>query len=122
MRAGSIILLIIILAACSSSPVPKGILPPNRMQKIVYDLIRIDEFMNNFVTKDSAVDLKKKRSSLYDQVFKVNNTNRKEFYSSYKYYQEHPNVQKELFDSLHESLHRKLEVGKVKPANPAAIK
>lgn len=122
MRIRPIVLLVVILAGCSSGPVPRGVLPPDRMQKIVYDLIRIDEFMNNFVIKDSAIDAKKKRSSLYDEVFKVNNTNRKEFYSSYKYYQEHPDVQKEVFDSLHESLNRKVEVGRMKPGNPVPVK
>lgn len=111
-----IIPVLIILNACSSSPVPKGILPPQRMQKIVYDLIRIDEFINNFVVKDSTVDMKKKRSILYEQAFRVNNTTRKEFYSSYKYYQQHPSIQKALFDSLYEDLNRKK--ADVREANP----
>ena len=106
-KFAGIISFAILFIACSSSPVPKGILPPERMQKVVYDLIRVDEFVNSFVVKDSTVDIKKKRSSLYEQVFKVNNTNRKEFYSSYRYYQQHPSIQKALFDSLHESLSRK---------------
>ena len=118
MRKFAIISIFILFNACSSSPVPRGVLPPETMQKVVYDLIRIDEFVNNYVIKDSAVDIKKKRSSLYEQVFKVNNTNRKEFYSSYKYYQQHPVIQKALFDSLHESLSRKkVEVEKAKPVN-----
>lgn len=107
MKLCLIISLLLVLNGCSSSPVPKGVLPPVRMQKIMYDLMRIDELINNFVVKDSGIDIKKKRSTLYEQVFKVNNTNRKDFYSSYKYYQQHPDLQKEVFDSLHESLNRK---------------
>jgi hypothetical protein len=107
MRRPAIILLLIFFSACSSSPVPHEILQPERMQKVVYDLIRIDEFINNFVLKDSTVDIKKKRSTLYEQVFKVNHTTRKEFYTSYKYYQQHPDIQKGLFDSLYENLNRK---------------
>lgn len=107
MKLCLIISLLLVLNGCSSSPVPKGVLPPARMQKIMYDLMRIDEFINNFVVRDSGIDIKKKRSTLYEQVFKVNNTNRKDFYSSYKYYQQHPDLQKEVFDSLHESLNRK---------------
>lgn len=107
MRGFLIISVLVLFYACSSSPVPGGILPPKRMQLVVYDLIRVDEFINNFVAKDSAADIKKKRSSLYEQVFRVHNTNRKEFYSSYKYYQQHPDIQKGLFDSLFESLNRK---------------
>lgn len=117
MRQWPIVFLLLILAACSSSPVPRGILPPDKMQKVVYDLIRIDEFLNNFVFKDTTIDIKKKRSTLYEQAFKVHNTTRKQFYSSYKYYQEHPDLQKDLFDSLHESLNRKAEVGRMKPGN-----
>ncbi|MCW3106095.1 MAG: hypothetical protein JWQ09_601 [Segetibacter sp.] len=121
MRRLAIISLLIIFNACSLSPVPKGILEPEKMQKVVYDLIRIDEFINNFVIKDSTIDIKKKRSTLYEQVFKVNNTTRKEFYASYKYYQRHPDVQKGLFDSLYENLNRKkVEVGKDKPGKPGS--
>ncbi len=107
MRSYVIILLLTILNACSSSPVPRHLLQPEKMQKVVYDLIRVDEFINNFVLKDSTVNIKNKRSILYEQVFKVNNTTRKEFYTSYKYYQQHPDIQKGLFDSLYESLNRK---------------
>lgn len=119
MRIISIICLLFIFIACSSSPVPKGVLPPEKMQKVVSDIIRIDEFINNFVVKDSTVDIKKKRSTLYEQVFKVNGTSRKEFYTSYTYYQQHPDLQKGLFDSLYENLNKKkIEVVKPKPVKP----
>jgi len=106
MRISSILLILLLFIACSSSPVPKGVLKPKEMEKVVYDLIRADEFINNFLIKDSTVDIKKKRSVLYEQVFKVHNTTRKEFYSSYKYYQSHPDIQKGLFDSMYESINR----------------
>jgi hypothetical protein len=116
MRKVVIVSLLFISIGCTSSPVPKNIIPPERMQKMVYDLIRIDEFVNNFVIKDSAVDIKKKRSMLYEQVFKVNKTSRKEFYLSYKYYQQHPDIQKGLYDSLYEKINRqKVEESKPKP-------
>lgn len=116
MRRLLIIFLLILLYACSSSPVPNSILQPEKMQKVVYDLIRIDEFLNNFASKDSTTNIKTKRSTLYEQVFKVNNTTRKEFYLSYKYYQQHPDIQKGLYDSLVVRLNRKKEeVGKIKP-------
>lgn len=115
MRILLLIFIPIVFNACSFSPVPKGILPPDKMQKVVYDLIRIDEFISNFVVKDSTVDIKKKRSILYEQVFKVHNTTRKEFYASYKYYQQHPDIQKGLFDSLYEDINRnRNEVGRTK--------
>ncbi|MDB5247930.1 MAG: hypothetical protein JWQ40_2324 [Segetibacter sp.] len=107
-----------VFIACSSSPVPKGILPPERMQKVVYDIMQVDEFMNNYVYKDTSIDLTKKRSILYKQVFKVHNTSRKEFYTSYKYYQQRPDIQKALFDSLYQWANRKKEDRVVKPLKP----
>jgi hypothetical protein len=118
MRIFSVTFFLIIFIACSSGPVPKSILPRERIQQIVYDLIRVDEFLNNFVIKDSTVDLKKKRSVLYEQVFKVHKATRRQFYSSYKYYQQHPNLQKELFDSLQQSVTRKVELDKARNAKP----
>lgn len=100
MKIGIIILLGFLFFSCSSGSVPRGILPPEKMEKVVYDLMQIDEYLNTFVIKDSSVNIKEKRSIFYDQVFNLNNTSRKDFYSSYKYYQQHPDKQKILFDSL----------------------
>jgi hypothetical protein len=106
MRRAIVFLVVVIFSACSSGPVRKDILRPDRMQKVMYDLIRADEFINNFVRKDSTADLMQKRSVLYEEAFKANNTTRKEFYSSYTYYQQHPDVQKILFDSLYSTINR----------------
>ena len=89
-----------IFFGCSPNPVPKGILGLDKMEQVVYDLIQVDEYMNNFIVRDSSVNMKEKRSILYEQVFKLHNTTRKEFFTSYKYYQKHPDMQKVLFDSL----------------------
>lgn len=100
MRKVVYICLSLILLACSQRPVPKGVLASDKMEKVVYDILKVDEYLNNFALKDTTVSIKKKRSIFYEQVFKLHNTNRKEFYSSYKYYQQHPDIQKILFDSL----------------------
>ena len=95
-----VVLLLLFLAACSSSPVPGGILPPNKMYPAVKDIMEVDEFINGYVMKDSAINIKEKRSSLYEQVFALHQTDRKQFFTSYTYYQQHPPLLKQLFDSL----------------------
>ena len=101
------LLLFFVFIGCSSSPVPKGIIPPQQMQKVVYDIMQVDEFINNYLYRDTSIDIKKKRSIYYEQVFKLHNTTRKEFYTSYKYYQQQPDIQKTLFDSLNQMANRK---------------
>lgn len=112
------IILLFFFISCSNRPVPKGILAPDSMEKIVYDLLRADEYVNSFVIRDTTQNLKKKRSIIYEQVFKLHNTTRKEFYTSYKYYQQHPDIQKALFDSLLATVNRE----KVEPPHSSPIK
>ncbi len=107
MRIAAILFLLVMLAACSSRPVPKEILLPEKMQKIVFDLIRADEFINNYVMKDSTINIKIRRIELYEQVFTIHHTNREEFFKSYKYYEQHPEKHKVLFDSLYALANRK---------------
>ena len=102
--------------SCSGSTVPKGILSVNEMEKVIADLLKIDDYVNNYVSKDTAVNLKKKRSIFYEQVFKLHNTDRKKFYTSFKYYQQHPDIQKILFDSVLAVIDRgKKEIYQVRP-------
>lgn len=117
------ICLIFIFIGCSKSPVPKDILAVDKMQKVVYELMQVDEYLNSSVTEDTAVGIKMKRSIYYDQVFKSNSTNRKEFYTSYKYYQQHPDMQKILFDSLSAKTgRRKVLPVKIPPIKPLKVK
>jgi hypothetical protein len=107
MKIAAILLLLVMLAACSSRPVPKEVLLPDRMQKIIFDLIRADEFINSYVIRDSTINIKIRRIELYNQVFTIHKTNREEFYKSYKYYEQHPEIHKVLFDSLYAFSNRK---------------
>ena len=113
------VLLLLFLVACSYSPVPGGILPPNKMYSAVKDIMEVDEFINGYVMKDSAINLKERRSSLYEQVFALHQTDRKQFFTSYTYYQQHPPLLKQLFDSLAVGLKKaefkKAEIKKVQP-------
>jgi hypothetical protein len=119
MKAVSFLLIVFILTACSSSPVPKGILPPTQMQEVVFDLIKADEFINNFAVKDTNINIRTKRISLYEQVFNIHKTNKQDFYKSYRYYQQHPDKNKILFDTLHSVANRKkIEESKPKFAKP----
>lgn len=123
MKIAVCICLVFTFIGCSKSPVPKDILALDKMQKLVYELMQVDEYLNSFVTKDSAIGIKMRRSIYYDQVFKLNNTYRKEFYTSYKYYQQHPDMQKVLFDSLSAKTgRRKILPVKIPPIKPSKIK
>ena len=123
MRRAAFICLLFVFTGCSRHPVPKGILAPDEMKKVVYDILKADEYVNNFISKDTAVNIKTKRSIVYEQVFALHNTNRKEFFTSYKYYQQHPDIQKALFDSLLATANReKSVIPSILPVKPVKLK
>lgn len=77
-----------------------AIIPEQKMAKVLWDIIQVDEFSNVYLVNDSLRDAKKERMKLYKQVFRLHNVSEKDFFSSYKYYVDRPDVMKELFDTL----------------------
>jgi hypothetical protein len=100
MRIVAVVLSLVVFTACSSRPVPEGVLAPDQMRPIVYDLIRSDELVNNFLLRDTSLEADEQHIKMYEQVFKIHKTSRDEFYKSLRYYQAHPDVNKLLLDSL----------------------
>jgi Domain of unknown function (DUF4296) len=94
------LLLCTLLVACTNSNgLPSNTIPPKQMKLIVWDLMRADEVINNYYTSDTLAG-KQKRLELYSQAFKLHNITKDEFYKSYTAYQQHPDIQKDLFDSV----------------------
>lgn len=87
------------LLACSDSGVPKGILPKEKMQEVLWDLIRAGEFVEGYI-KDTGRLKTNAALDWYDRVYKLHNTTEAEFKKSYAYYQQHPLLMKEMLDSL----------------------
>ena len=87
--------------ACSSGSLPDGVLPPDKMMPIVYDLIKADEYVNGYLLSDSAAQPNETYTRMHQQVFSIHKIDKTTFYTSFKYYQQHPDINKVLFDSIH---------------------
>jgi hypothetical protein len=98
--------LAVILLACAGcadqGSVPSGILPPNKMQTVMWDMVQADQYAVLYVAKDSAAhrDTKTETLKLYEEVFRLHDVSREEFRKSYQYYLDHPVLNQLLFDSL----------------------
>ena len=92
-------ILLLLGTACSGGTVPGDIIPPDKMKAIVFDLTQSEVYVNNYVLKDSSLKSKDQHIKIYEQVFLIHNISKKDFYKSFKYYQQHPNINKILFDS-----------------------
>lgn len=84
-----------------NTKVPSNIIPKAEMEKIMWDMLQADRFVNDFLPKrgdttydDTAV------FKVYQNVFKVHNITRDEFLKSYKFYLGRPDILKTMFDSI----------------------
>lgn len=95
-------LLLFAVTACSNrSGIPKGIIPPDSMQKIMKDVVMADQYSIQYISRDSLKqDKLKANQDLYEIIFKLHHITRAEFKTSLEFYDSRPDMIKKIFDSL----------------------
>jgi Domain of unknown function (DUF4296) len=115
------IFLLSLFAACSNrTDIPKEIIPPDSMQRILKDVIMAGEYGNQYISNDSLIkDKIKANQELMDGIFKIHRITREEFTNSLKFYESRPDLNKRIFDSLTaDANRRKTELYLPKPLSP----
>ena len=92
--------LLVIMFSCNTNKIPDDILAPEKMQEVLWDMIRADEFLVSYVLKDTSVDRKTESIKLYEMVFDLHDISKSTLEKSFKYYQQHPEILKPIMDSL----------------------
>ena len=101
MKFALFIILVILLFGCiKDNKIPKDVIPQNQMRKIMWDLMRADAYVSDFVMKDSTCDKKAESASLYEKIFDIHSTTRETFKKSLAFYQSRPDLFKAISDSL----------------------
>lgn len=90
------------VSSCSDkNSVPTGVLPHEKMEAVMWDVIQSEQYSASYLAKDSAhLDLKLENLRLYDEVFRLHQVSREEFRKSYLYYMGRADLSQILFDSL----------------------
>jgi hypothetical protein len=100
----------IVLTACSNrTDIPKEIIPPDSMQRIMMDVILADQYATAYVNKDSLKhDKVKANQDLLETVFKIHHVSKANFQESLQFYESRPDLNKKIFDSLaaYANIHR----------------
>jgi hypothetical protein len=111
------------LVSCTDKDkVPAGVLPKDKMEKVLWDMIQAERYRETFV-HDSALDLKKETFKLYAQVFAIHQITKEEFIKSYKFYMSRPDISRIMFDSLATRANRRREeLYKPQPLDTASAK
>ena len=103
MRTGLLILYAsLLLAGCKSKDyIPNSVLPQLKMKAVLWDMIRADQYLADFVlNKDSTLNRKTESIQFYQQVFNIHHISKEEFRHSFSFYRSHPALLKIIMDSL----------------------
>ena len=103
MRIFLFFILSVTVAGCSrNKTIPKGIIAQNEMRKIMWDLMRADAYVADFIMKDSTRKQNQKAESaiLYEQIFTMHSTTKEVFIKSRDFYETRPDLLKVITDSL----------------------
>ncbi|RYY53193.1 MAG: DUF4296 domain-containing protein [Chitinophagaceae bacterium] len=95
-------LLVFILAACSDKPAtPAGVLPPEKMKLVMYDMMRTGEFLSGYVLyKDTSVNKVGESMKWYQKVWDIHKITEADFRKSYDWYQKNPQMMAAVMDSV----------------------
>ena len=100
------VLIIVFLSACSSE-IPEDVLQPDKMQKVMWDIMLADEMILQYKMTDSSFARAAKQSRYYQSIFRIHNTTEETFKKSTKFYMEHPALFKPILDSMNAAGERK---------------
>jgi hypothetical protein len=108
--------LAVILFSCSQkTKVPDTILPPEKMEKLLMDMLRTEELLNK-VQIDSTLKDSVTRFNLYQSVLAFHKTDKENFKKSFTYYENHPNLLKPILDSMYAQASKKTDTTIKMPA------
>ena len=101
MRTGLLIITILFFAGCKNkNAVPGNILPQSKMQAVIWDMMRADQFLTDYVlNKDTALKKQTESIKLYQQILAINKVSKEEFERSFNYYKSHPLLLKVIINS-----------------------
>lgn len=106
----SVIVVALVFYGCKPG-VPKNIVQPNEMQKILVDIHLTDAYITSLPTQDSA---KKIASMYYNGIYKKYNIDSAKYNKSLNYYYTNPEVFLKIYDGVYEQLtQQKIKMAKM---------
>lgn len=92
---------LVALTSCgNNNKTPSGILKPDKMQAVLWDVIKADAFTAEFIKKDSSKNAVEENLKLQQVIFAIHHTSKDVFYKSYDYYKTNTPVLKVMLDSI----------------------
>jgi hypothetical protein len=75
-------------------------LSQNKMKEVMWDMIRADQYVSEFLIKDSTKKKKPELAKLYDEIFHLHGITEQQFKQSLDHYSSNPNLFRPIIDSI----------------------
>ena len=96
-----LVFIMIVAGGCSSNnSIPPGIIPADKMETLVWDLLKADEVINIKFQADSSINKIDTSYLLYSTIFQIHEVSEEEFKRSFEFYRSRPELLKPVLDSL----------------------
>lgn len=113
------------ISCAGKNKVPPEIIPPSKMQKVLWDVMRAQALSAETARKDSAINEVAETKVLTQKVFEIYKITSQGFNQSYNWYTNHPDVMRIVFDSLNAQKQRESQLeqkAKYRPINTPPLK
>jgi hypothetical protein len=77
-----------------------SVLSEKQMTSIMWDMLRADMFVQDFIMKDTTKNKSEESTKLYDEIFRIHKVTADQFKKSLNYYETNPSNFKPILDSL----------------------
>lgn len=94
----NVLFIMFVLLGCKSNE--PNVLPFEKMEVVLWDIIEINSYGTFVLSKDSSVVLREKMAELEKAVFDKHEISSKTFFESYDYYTSDPKLYVRLIDSI----------------------
>ena len=92
---------LVLFTSCNNNDkMPDGILKPDKMQAVLWDVIKADAFTAEFIKKDTTKNAAAENLKLQQQIFAIHRVTKVDFYNSYDYYKSNTPMFKIILDSM----------------------
>ena len=94
------IVFVIVIFSCERKEKQNNVLPEKKMREVMWDMIRADQYVSDFLLRDSSKKKKDESVRLYDEIFRLHQITADEFKKSLAYYSSRPDLMRPIIDSL----------------------
>ena len=118
------IILILVLFLSCSRPLPKDVLPPDKMKIVLWDVLRADELADYNLMTDTSLNRIQTYIGYYQEILNIHQLSREKFRKSLVYYENHPALFKMILDSLQNYADREQKADSLhqaKPSHPVSV-